>query len=134
MDAKKTILVVEDDQSLIEVIKIAFIKSGFSVSIARTVEEALQSLHNLKRVDAIWLDHYLLGDKDGLDFVTKIKRSKGMLARVPIFVVSDVATPDELKHYMKLGVSKSYVKAEHRLEEIISDIETFTNHSIKSGS
>jgi CheY-like chemotaxis protein len=138
---KKTILVIEDERSLLKAIRLKLEKSNFHVITSPSVERAfttpikdvtinsvkiaLKHLKELEQVDAIWLDHDLLGDEDGLDFVTKFKDNGGKWSKVPIFVVSNTASSDLVKTYAKLGVNKYYVKAEHRLEEIIKEINQF---------
>lgn len=128
MTNDKTILVIEDERPLIEAIKTKLEKNGFAVTTARTVEQALNYLEDLERVDAIWLDHYLLGKEDGLDFVAKIKSHDGKWKHIPIFVVSNTASPDKVQSYIRLGISKYYVKAEHRLDKIINEIKSFLDH------
>ena len=125
---QKNILVVEDERPLLEAIKTKMEKAGFEVTTARTVEQALNYLTDLERVDAIWLDHYLLGKENGLDFVTQLKREGGEWSHIPIFVVSNTASPDKVQSYIRLGVNKYYVKAEHRLDEMIQEIETLLDH------
>jgi DNA-binding response OmpR family regulator len=134
----KTILVIEDERSLLKAIKIKLEKNNFKVITSRSVdnafstpiknitisnvEVALKHLEELEQVDAIWLDHDLLGEEDGLDFVTKFKANGGKWSKVPIFVVSNTASSELVKAYAKLGVKKYYMKAEHRLENIIKEI------------
>lgn len=146
---EKTILVIEDERPLLEAINAKLINSGFNVISARSVEEAfnanikkddigaitidsieqaLDYLENLERVDAIWLDHHLLGDENGLDFVKKFKANGGRWNKIPVFVVSNAANPKTIKSYIRSGVSKYYVKSDHRLDEIIKDIETYVTH------
>ena len=122
---EKTILVVEDERPLAEAIKTKLEKSGFAVVTSRTVQQTLDYLEDIGVVDAIWLDHYLLGKESGLDFVTKLKTSDGRWKNIPIFVVSNTASPDKVQSYLRLGIHKYYTKADHRLDEIISDINSF---------
>ncbi len=122
---EKTILVVEDERPLAEAIKAKLEKSGFTVVTSRTVEQALNYLEEIKNIDVIWLDHYLLGKENGLDFVTKLKAHDGHWKNIPIFVVSNTASPDKVQSYIRLGVNKYYTKSDHRLEEIISEIKSF---------
>ena len=122
---QKTILVVEDERPLLEAIKIKLEKSGFVVVTARSVEQTLDYLNEIHTVDAVWLDHYLLGKENGLDFVTKLKSQDGEWSNIPIFVVSNTATPDKVQAYIRFGVNKYYTKADHKLEEIIKDIKSF---------
>jgi response regulator of citrate/malate metabolism len=73
----------------------------------------------------IWLDHYLLGKENGLDFVSWCKNEEKQYKNIPIFVVSNTATPEKVQTYLRLGINKYYVKAEKRLEEIINEINSF---------
>jgi CheY-like chemotaxis protein len=125
MDTDKVVLVMEDEKPLSDAIKSKLERSGFMVTVARTVDQALGYLEDLKKVDVIWLDHYLLGKEDGLDFVTKIKSNGGKWSAIPIFVVSNTASPEKVQSYIRLGINKYYVKAEHRLDEIISEIQSY---------
>ncbi len=138
-----TILVIEDERTLLDVVKTKLEKSGFSVITSRSVdrafaapllptasgaptlssvEKALKHLEALQHVDAIWLDHGLLGDEDGLDFITKLRENGGRWAKLPIFVVSNTSDPELVKTYKELGVNKYYIKAEHKLQDIVEDI------------
>ena len=139
---KKTILVIEDERPLLEAIDAKLQKSGFTVIAARSVEQAfnptldkkeapititsieqaLTYLEGLERVDAIWLDHHLLGKEDGLDFVKKFKANGGKWKKIPVFVVSNAASPKTVKSYISSGATKYYIKSDHRLDEIIKDI------------
>ncbi|MFA5163294.1 MAG: response regulator [Patescibacteria group bacterium] len=124
MNNKINILVVEDEQALLEAIRIKLEQTGFSVVSARTVEQAYSLLLDLKDVRAIWLDHYLLGQENGLDLVAKVK-NQPEFKKIPIFVVSNTASPDKVKTYLNLGASKYYTKSNYRLEEIIKDLKTY---------
>ena len=146
---RKTILVIEDERPLLEAINAKLEKSGFSVIAARSVDQAfnakldtkglgaitvqsitqaLNYLESLEQVDAIWLDHHLLGKEDGLDFVKKFKANGGRWNKIPIFVVSNAAGPKTVQSYIHSGVSKYYIKSNHRLDEIIKDIRSFLDH------
>jgi DNA-binding response OmpR family regulator len=117
------LLIVEDELPLAEAIKTKLGQNGFEVASARTLEQARNYLNELDHIDAIWLDHYLLGKGDGLDLVNIVKASDKPYANAPIFVVSNTASSDKIESYAAHGVTKYYVKAEHRLEEIIGDIK-----------
>lgn len=122
MEDKKTVLVIEDDRSLSAAIVKKLSICNFNVHSASTVDAALQEMTALKMVDAVWLDHYLFGEKDGLDFVTAFKAHPEW-RNIPIYIVSNTASEDKVRSYVKLGVAKYYVKSDHRLEEIIGEIQ-----------
>lgn len=119
--SKKTILVVEDEKPLLKAIQSKLEKNDFRVETAKKMEEALTKMKELERVDVVWLDHYLLGHKSGLDLITKIKGEKKWKS-IPVFVVSNTASADKVRSYINLGVDKYYTKADYRLDKIINDI------------
>ncbi|MBN1779146.1 MAG: response regulator [Candidatus Buchananbacteria bacterium] len=124
MNKNKVILVLEDELPLLDAIKSKLAKSGFEVVTARSIEQAKNHIQDVENIDAIWLDHYLLGKENGLDFVAWCKINNDKCDRIPIFVVSNTASPEKVQSYLKFGVEKYYIKAEKRLEEIISDIKS----------
>jgi CheY-like chemotaxis protein len=143
---RKTILVMEDERPLLLAINEKLEQNDFNVISARSVdqafggdmdkkklnsvtlksiEQALRYLESLEQVDAIWLDHHLVGGEDGLDFLKKFKGNGGRWNKIPVFVVSNAASSETVKSYLKSGVSKYYIKSDHRLDEIIKDIKLF---------
>jgi len=90
---------------------------------ARSVKEALGFLEAQVKVNFIWLDHYLLGKENGLDFVAEIKKSGSKWKNIPVYVVSNTASPDKVRSYLQLGVEKYYTKADYRLDQIVKDLE-----------
>ena len=140
---KKSILVIEDERALLDVVNARLEKKGFAVLTARSVDEvfnatldqnglgiisansiqqALDYLEDLENIDAIWLDHNLLGKENGIDFVKKLKANGGTWKNIPIFVVSNTEKSGTIQSYVDLGVSKYYIKSNHKLDEIIADI------------
>ncbi len=127
MDNEKlhpVVLVLEDERPLLEAIRKKLELSGFDVVTARAVDQALNYLTDLERVDVIWLDHYLLGKENGLDFVVKVKASPKWKI-IPLFVVSNTGSPNKMQSYLMLGITKYFTKADYRLEDIIGNIQKF---------
>lgn len=123
-----TVLVLEDEKPLIEVIKDKFETEGFSVVTARAAKQALDYLKEGVKVDAVWLDHYLFGKEDGLDFVKALKNDDSW-KKMPVFVISNTVSPDKVSEYLKLGVQKCYTKVDYRLDQIVADIKKFLESS-----
>jgi DNA-binding response OmpR family regulator len=117
----KTILVVEDEASLAAAVKTRLQTEGYTVVSAKSFEIACEKLES-ETIDAVWLDHYLLGNKSGLDLVHFMKNESSPFKQIPIFVVSNTASQDKVRSYMKIGVNKYYVKSDHKLAEIIAEI------------
>lgn len=121
MSDKKNILIVEDELPLQKAIAAKLNKSNFNTYLARSVDEAIAHLSR-EKIDAIWLDHYLLGEENGLDFVTRLKLDDSQWKNIPIVVVSNTASPDKVTSYMNLGVNSYFTKADYSLEQIIGDL------------
>ena len=122
MEGRKIVLVVEDDVRLLRLIIKKLEVSGISSVSAVSVKEGLELLEK-NDISVIWLDHYLMGKENGLDFVATIKKDDSPWKNIPIIIVSNTATSDKVQSYMKLGVHKYYTKADTNLERVVSDIE-----------
>ncbi len=122
MSKPQTILILEDDMLLLRAIKDKLEHAGYAVLTARTFDQAEQYLlkENIP-LDLIWLDHYLLGEKTGLDFLARVRGDNRWRA-TPVFVVSNSTSEETLAEYEKLKINKYYLKANFRLEEIVEDI------------
>jgi CheY-like chemotaxis protein len=121
-EKKPLVLAVEDEIALLKAIKSKLEKCNYEVITARTVKQAYHMVEDVQNIDAIWLDHYLPGKKNGLDLVIRLKSSE-KYKKIPIFVVSNTAGPDKYYSYMKFGITKYYVKADMRLDKIVKDID-----------
>lgn len=119
----KKILVIEDEKPLLDAISDKLSSQHFDVVTARTVEQAKNHVMDIGKIDAIWLDHYLLGEEDGLDFVAWCREENKSCQTTPIFVVTNTAGVEKKSTYLELGASEYFIKAEHRLDEIITRIK-----------
>lgn len=119
---KKTIMVVEDEEPLLQLVSQQLKKAGFEVVTVKSVEQALDYIETLDNVDLIWLDHYLEGDYDGIALVGRLK-DMGM--SIPIFLVSNTSYPDKHQSYIAMGVERYYTKSNFKLSQIIDDVKTY---------
>ena len=125
MDEKqrRTVLILEDDQPLTKAVCDALLERGFDSIVATTVLDGIKRLEDSKRsIDVVWLDHYLLGDGNGIDFATKMQ-SDPRWKNIPIFVVSNTASAVNVRAYLELGILNFYTKSDHDIAKIIGDIE-----------
>lgn len=121
--SRPLVLVVEDEKPLQAAVSSKLETEGFDSITVDSVEGALDALRAEPAIQAIWLDHYLLGEKDGLDLVEQIKQSDSEWKSIPVFLVSNTASPDKVKRYLHLGVNEYYVKSSNKLLDIITDIK-----------
>ena len=117
-------MVVEDEELLLEAITKKLNLNGLDVVSYTNGREAFVYLQNGKtKPDAIWLDYYL-GDMDGINFMEKLRSQKD-LAKIPVLVVSNSASPDKVHRMLALGAKEYLIKAEHRLDELVTEIKKF---------
>lgn len=118
---QKIVMVVEDEKLLLEAITKKLSISGYMVVAYSEGKRALQDLL-LKKVvpDIIWLDYYL-GDMNGIEFMQGLNTSS---IAIPVLIVSNSADDHKVKTVLGLGAKKYILKAQYRLEEIISELQS----------
>lgn len=123
-----TIMVVEDEVLLLQAITKKIKLTGMDVLSCSSGQQAIDYLGSLDELpDAVWLDYYLK-DMNGLAFMQQVKGNPKW-AQIPVLVVSNSASPEKVTNMLGLGAKKYILKAEYRLDEIITMIRDF----IRSG-
>lgn len=120
------VMVIEDEELLIYAIQKKLETAGIAPKSYKSAVDALAYLQNAEKLpDAIWLDYYL-GDMNGIEFMHKLKE-KDRTASIPVVVVSNSANQDKVSAMFALGVKKYFLKADHKLEEIVEEIKELVN-------
>lgn len=110
------ILIVEDEKSIADMVKMCLSKNGYICEIANDGTTAAKIIEE-KRYDLILLD-IMLPDIDGYDLIDYIK-----LFEIPvIFVTAKTSVPDRVKG-LKLG-AEDYISKPFDLEELLARVET----------
>ena len=116
-------MVVEDEQLLLKAIERKLRLNNLNVIACASGTEALERLDKTPRQpDAIWLDYYL-GDINGIEFMQKLHQNP-KLADIPVLVVSNSANPDKVAKMMALGAKGYLLKADYRLDRLVSEIQS----------
>lgn len=134
LETGKTVLVVEDDANFVRIITQKLQKNGISVVTASNTADGLNVLETNK-IDLVWLDHYLVGEQTGYDFVAAVKKDK-RFSRIPIFLVTNyddygntvvflerLTSQDKPKTYLEYGIDKYFVKSNTSLDTIMLEIK-----------
>ena len=112
----KTILVVEDDESMVEALVEKFKSSGFNVFSAKNGEEGLK-LALSDHPDIILLD-IVMPKMDGLSMLRKLKEDKwGAFA--PVVILTNLSDNQKLAEALEIGVVEYIIKAEVKLSDIV---------------
>ena len=109
------LLLLEDDISLIDGLQYSLNKNGFHVDIARTVEEAKNSLTDINKYDLLILD-VTLPDGTGFDVCEKVRKQN---TQIPIIFLT--ASDEEVNVIRGLDCGgDDYVTKPFKLGELCS--------------
>ena len=124
MESKKSILVVEDEESHFEVIKVMLESHGYDVFIVRSAQEGIAALESDKHFDLMWLDHYLSGEGSGLDVITAARKSE-KYKDIPVFLVSNSAGNENIIKYREQNITKVFPKFGNKLADIVKALKDY---------
>ncbi len=117
-DARKRVLLIEDDADIAEAISYQLEKAGLRVRIARTGEEGLDAVR--RGADVVLLDLNLPG-MDGLEICRLIRRQEAT-AQIPIIIVS--ARAEEVDRVLGLEMgADDYVVKPFSLKELSARVK-----------
>ena len=117
----KNILLVEDEESLRLVMKMALEENGFIVQVAVDGEEALSAIRG-QGADLVLLD-IVLPKMNGLEILEALTPAEKAQAPIIIFSVStEPISPEKLK---ELGVVGSIVKSDMSPDDVVTEINKY---------
>ncbi|MBL7150164.1 MAG: response regulator [Candidatus Pacebacteria bacterium] len=116
----KTILVVEDDKFLRELIVRKLKEEDFNISEAIDGEDGIKKIKE-EKPDLVLLDLILPGI-DGFEVLSKMKEDMS-LAQIPVIILSNLGQKDDVERGFKLGVVDYLIKAHFTPGEIIEKVK-----------
>jgi DNA-binding response OmpR family regulator len=117
----KTILIVEDDKFLRELIAQKLTKEGYDISEAVDGEEGIKKIKT-EKPDLVLLDLILPGI-DGFEVLSRMKADE-KLAGIPVIILSNLGQREEIERGLKLGANDYMIKAHFTPREIIDKIKS----------
>lgn len=124
---KEKILLVEDSESMREVLSIKLEQEGYEVETAATGKEGLDQAKTFMP-DLIVLD-LMLPQIDGLGVLEKLKDNE-QTDQIPVVIYSQVEDQDKIDKGMKMGAEGYFVKSESDLSGVMKSIKSY----LKMGS
>ena len=115
----KTILIVEDDKFLRELIAQKLIKEGYEASQAIDGEEGIKKIKE-EKPDLVLLDLILPGI-DGFEVLSRMKEQP-TLTSIPVIILSNLGQKEDVEKGLKLGAVDYLIKAHFTPGEIIEKI------------
>lgn len=104
MDNKRTVLIVEDEPKISEVVKAYMENDGWSANVAHDAQEALDQFHS-EKPDLIILD-LMLGPVSGAELSQKIRAR----SNVPFIIITSKSREDDRLNGFYLGADDYVVK------------------------
>jgi DNA-binding response OmpR family regulator len=115
-ELNKKILIVEDDQDFISILKIKFTSEGFSVVTAENGDDGV-TMAEKEKPDLVISD-VLIPQMNGIEMAKKIKKAN---KNVPIIFLTNINLKDEdyANDIKELGDFEHWVKADTRINDIV---------------
>jgi DNA-binding response OmpR family regulator len=120
-EAKKTILIVEDELPMLKALSDKFSREGFGILEAKDGEEGL-AMAISKKPDLIILDIFM-PVMDGKIMFEKL-RTDEWGKNVPVIILTNLNPDDKtLDELMKNGPSYYFIKSKWKLEELVEKVK-----------
>lgn len=114
-----TILLVEDDELVRDLMVRILVREGYLVETAATGREAMRALQApLAPIDVVLLDVHL-PDVSGIDLTARMRQDHPYL---PVIVCTGQAEPEEVAQLLKLGVRRYFSKP-ISMDELLATVE-----------
>jgi two-component system OmpR family response regulator len=125
-----TVLVVDDEEHITELLAMGLGYNGFSVTRAASGREALAAIER-SRPDLVVLD-VMMPDLDGFTVARRLRQTEGAGTRVPIiFLTARDATQDKVEG-LRLGTD-DYVTKPFSIEELIERVKAVIRRTSGAG-
>jgi len=124
----ESILIIEDDIFLGDVLLARLKKEGFKADLSRGGADGLNKIKELKP-DLVLLDIILPG-MNGYE-ILEAKQKDPDIEKIPVIIVSNSGQPVEIDRALELGAKDYLVKAQFDLEEVMAKVKHFLNKSGK---
>ncbi len=119
---KRTVLVIEDDKYLREVLVEKLVKEGFDVFEAMDGQVGID-MTKKKKPDIVVLD-IILPIMNGFDYL-EAKGQDESIAKIPVIILSNLGQREDVERGMKLGAKDYMVKAHFTPNDLITKVKAF---------
>lgn len=117
----KKLLIVEDNESLANVMSDAFADAGFSVKIATDGEEGLE-VAKAYLPDVILLD-VLMPKMDGREMLRQLRQEEGG-DKILVIALTNSDNSEHVLELMNLGVNDYLTKSDWELDDLVKNVES----------
>lgn len=119
---QSTVLLIEDDKSLIEMYQLRFQEDNFNLLLAEDGAAGLE-LARTKQPDIILLD-IMLPKMDGFAVLTEIKKAEAT-KNIPVLMMTNLAQQADIDKGKQLGADDYIIKSSLTPSQVSAKIKTF---------
>ena len=123
MADNKKVLIVEDDNFILDMYKLLFMKKDYEVLTAADGEAGLEMAKGNK-VDAILLD-IMLPKMNGIEVLRELRKEDATTKDTPVFLLSNLGQEDIIKEAFKIGAQGYMLKANLLPQNVVDQIESY---------
>lgn len=116
-------MLIEDDADIGETYKMKLNSNNFVVEIASDGEEGMEKIRSL-RPDLVLLD-IVMPKKDGFDFLEDLRSESEEIKKIPIVVLSNLASPIDIEQGKRFGIRDWWVKSFSTPSQIAQKVVEF---------
>ncbi len=120
MPENATILIVDDEPSIVQMLKLTLLRENYKVLTAGSTQDALQVLKN-NTIDLLLLD-WMLPEESGVEFTLKLRRQP-QFKLLPILMLTAKTDEDDLLTGFNAGVD-DYVAKPFAAKELLARIQS----------
>lgn len=121
-NAKKKIMIVEDDSFVRDIYQTKLSREGFEVIESINGVEALKKL-TAEKPDIILLD-VVLPYMNGLEILRKIKQDE-KLKDIPVILLTNLSQKEDVSAGMELGAADYLIKSHFTPSDVLEKIKTY---------
>ena len=115
----KIIVLIEDEQTLTNILKLRLEQAGYRVQAASNCEEGLALIQSAKP-DLVLLD-IMLPVLDGFGVLEKL-HADAVTPKLPVIVISNSGQPVEVERVQKLGARDFLIKVNFDPDEVLEKV------------
>ena len=120
MAKKISILIIEDEKALADVLEAKLIKEGYDIKVANDGQEGYSLIQEFKP-DLILLD-IVMPKMDGYEVMESMNENG---INIPVIVISNSGQPVEIEKTQKLGAVDHLIKTEFEPEEVVEKVKKY---------
>lgn len=120
MSSSKSVLIVDDEESLVTVLARKFTDEGITAYVAHNGKEGLDMALE-KHPDLILLD-IMMPEMDGFDVMRHLQEDEWGKT-VPIILLTNSSSIDTVAKAVSSGMSEFLVKTDMRLDDVVNKVK-----------